>query len=118
MWWPIYIFAGIVVTMFADWAMQLDFRRKKVSVGTTMCWIIGVALPPLSLFVGLITLTIWLVSPEGQGRVLDHTWPDWWGRARYRQHRALRWLWYLGRPPTKEDWLNGWSNVPARWKHD
>ena len=104
--------SGIFAWMFAYWVTWLTFRPIKLTLGTILLCVVGCTLPPITALFGLVGLFCWAVSPlQLQGGV---RWPLWWERMRYRQHRTLRKVYYLGHPPTHEDLLSSWNDYKFR----
>lgn len=109
-----WLLAGLGSIMFCDWANRLSFPRKKLTIVTILFWCIGILLPPLALFVGVILWIAWLIEVPRDSD--NHQWPDWWGRARWRIHLGARWVKYLGSPPAEEFIFSGWRHRGDRWK--
>ena len=109
--------SGALFSAFASWAWRLSFRDP-VTIGTIIFWMIGIALPPVSLFYGVLNLIGWTFSDPGDQRYMAVKWSDEWLRARYRQHCFFRRLRYLGNPPKQEDILSGWRYYrPSEDRH-
>lgn len=108
-----WLLLGVACTSFARWALRLTFRDP-VTMGTIMGFALGVFLPPIALLAGAIFLIAWATEPDQKYHHVK--WPDWWGRIQYRQHTALRRLWYLGSPPDQENWVSGWRDAPSRYR--
>jgi hypothetical protein len=102
----LWLLCGILTSWFSYWAWRLSFRCP-VTLGTIAYFAIGIVLPPLSLFCGIVVFLSWAFDPFESNAV---KWSPEWTKFRYKQHCWLRNLWYLGNPPQKETLLSGWSD--------
>lgn len=109
-----WLLTGAVCCVFTNWSWHLSFDRKPLSVGTIILWMAGTALWPLTLLGGVVFLMCWITYPDQ--KYVRIKWPLWWARCRFKQHRFLRRLWYLGTPPDREDIFSDWRDVPREWK--
>lgn len=100
---------GLLASLFARWAWRLSFRDP-LTLGTGIAMAVGIALPPLAVFSGVILFLEWAFDDPADQRLMAVKWSDDWWKARYRQHCFVRRLWYLGNPPDQEDILSGWRN--------
>lgn len=111
----IWIICGIIGVVLAKFSLYLGFGKTEITFGSILFGIIGIAFGPLAIFAGLIWLCCWAF--EGPA-FLDKdgcSWPIWWGRLRYKQHKAWKFIWYLGKPSGKSDWWSGWNNPPREY---
>lgn len=104
---------GVIASAICHAVVRLEFRTP-VNLGTILAWIAGIALPPLAAFAALIFLCCWAFGDPEQ-RHTAVKWPPGWGRFRYKQHRAVRWVWHLGSPPADEDILGSWRRAPKKY---
>ena len=109
-----WLWFGVISSAACNWSVRLSFRDR-VTLGTILAWAVGIALPPLALLLAVVWFCCWAFDDPDQ-RYIAVKWPDWWGRFRYKQHRAVRFVWHLGAPPAKEDFLSGWRDAPYKYK--
>ncbi len=105
-----WLIIGIICDFLVCWVWRLSFKDKEpITVGKIFCPIMGALLFPLTLFGAMIWFCLWAFDAFSQENC-EYTvkWPNWWLRFRYRQHKIVRKLWYLGHPPENEDIFSGW----------
>lgn len=101
--------AGISGVAFGYWAIRLSFRDP-VTLGTALGFAVGMLLPPLAFFFGIVVLCAWAFGAYDDQCRRPVKWSKGWTAFRYAQHRFVRNVWHLGRPPAQEDVLSGWRH--------
>lgn len=105
----LWLTTGAVCTMLARWSWHLSFEpAEHVTVGTLLVCILGCLFMPAPAAGAVILALCWAFDGYDETKYNRVKWPSWWLGFRYRQHRITRAVWYLGNPPTKENWLGGW----------
>lgn len=101
---------GIIATRVAIWSAKLIFGSGKLTLGFLIAATLGIILPPISTLCGIVWFLCWAF---GDPDILPGAtpWSPQWRAFRYRQHRMWMYVWHLGNPPEREDWLSAWHNT-------
>ena len=106
-----WLLIGMPIAFLACAVWRLAFRDP-LTLGGIMAFCLGVVVWPFTLLAALTWFVAWAFVVPSERVPNAVPWPEWWWRVRYRQHVAWRRIWYLGKPPLKEDYE--WRAYAAR----